>query len=1468
MARLLRLHFASIGHEDARLDPLHLDFRAGSEGEPEPEPENRTERPRGVDSVLWLRNGGGKSSIINLFFSVFRPSAREFLGSSAEGKARRLEQYVRSDDLAFVVSEWDCGQPGKGRDDRRLVGQVLAWKNQRRSTDIANLRRLFFSLRVQPGALELETLPIPGLAGPSESFDALKAWLTALSHEHGAAEVVFTANQRKWAEHLERIGLDPEVFRYQLAMNQREGAADELFRFRNDAEFIHFLFEMVSDPSAANQIVRNMAAQQENLEQRPRWLLERKFLESAVVRVRAFEAATGARRDAQQNLWESTMRMSVLAKQLELRARDAREARDEAAQARDAAKQQLRLAHNERDKQRRWATGLQRFAAHLDVEDAQRQVDAHKRRTATLEREGRILDAATAYSALRRHEAKIAELELISARESEAREPLRKSLCVRGTWLRLALRNEADEIERRVRELAAALEHSERQLELASERQQSARDDVTRAQSEVEHVDLRLRERDRARERLIKSESLEHRETAGQARERWQAHRLEHNQKLEQHQQERLEARESLDERVERRQELGAMQAQRRAEAEDLAQQVEKALKWRDHLAEHSCLQEVEEDAPANPESPGLVDRLVSRSEHLRRKSLESGVEGAEDIRNLHHLSARGLLPSPMDVQRVLEQLDTAAIAAVSGAEYLAQNARPEDAAALLAHDPSRFGGIVVLDPLDDDALAPLDFTRLSGPVQISEVIDLDAGTGPASAFVALPDSAVYDPRVAQSRRSDIEAAIARRDEDIRETQAREQSFRAAADELKRFLDAHGGGRLDQLQQRAELLGQQADHARSELGRVNADIEQLRHRLDELEATLQTCRGEIRRAQAHHERLEAFIRDHERHVEDWRASKDAAKARAEAAQETIRAAQDEIFEHRGRCQSLRSRHYETQSQASALENEREAVAYFDKHPRYDGPDQLDLAQLRERYKTFENHYVRELSESRTRAEIEICRDQLPDFRKEYQHRARGLTQAEVSDAAQSDDLRDARLDNEQELAHARELASESRAQLIYARATLEKLPPRRRDADDMPSAVDLPESAAQARDAAEDCRRQAERASADAQRAEEIAQSRDAARIAHDRDAERCEGYRTRIVDATRVAQCPLLPVPSSTQAAVGESLAPQVDALTREFAQCHEAARRADREQIEAGQAVQRVAQDSAYADLKARYREQMKESIEALAELAPQLAQGLAARADIVEQSLAKLDEDRRLIVEQLLHLADQTAKILARAQSSSALPAGFQGWSGKPYLRINFRFAEGDEERRGRLEPFVDRIIERGQIPSGLDLLYQTALELAGARGFDVRILKPDTVLRPDPVPLHLMSTFSRGQQLTAAILMYCTLVHLRAHLRGRAHLRHDAGLLLLDNPLGTCSSVALLQLQRRVAQRMGVQLVYTTGIEDLEALDTLPNKIRLVNEHRDRLTGDHHVTRADEIGHSRMHVARVHSHETAPSAPTTP
>jgi hypothetical protein len=116
----------------------------------------------------------------------------------------------------------------------------------------------------------------------------------------------------------------------------------------------------------------------------------------------------------------------------------------------------------------------------------------------------------------------------------------------------------------------------------------------------------------------------------------------------------------------------------------------------------------------------------------------------------------------------------------------------------------------------------------------------------------------------------------------------------------------------------------------------------------------------------------------------------------------------------------------------------------------------------------------------------------------------------------------------------------------------------------------------------------------------------------------------------------------------------------------------------------------------------------------------------------------------------------------------------------------------------------------------------------KGVRVEMLKPDAVLRTERLRVsEIRDVFSGGQQLTAAIVLYCTMAALRAHQRGQGRRAH-AGVLFLDNPIGRASAGYLLELQFGVARALGVQLIYTTGLFDAGALSAFPLIIRLRND----------------------------------------
>jgi hypothetical protein len=226
------------------------------------------------------------------------------------------------------------------------------------------------------------------------------------------------------------------------------------------------------------------------------------------------------------------------------------------------------------------------------------------------------------------------------------------------------------------------------------------------------------------------------------------------------------------------------------------------------------------------------------------------------------------------------------------------------------------------------------------------------------------------------------------------------------------------------------------------------------------------------------------------------------------------------------------------------------------------------------------------------------------------------------------------------------------------------------------------------------------------------------------------------------------------------------------------------------------------------------------------------LRPRLRSLTDEIAGIDRHRNMINVRLQGMVNTALRTLRNAQRVSKLPQGLDDWSGQEFLRISFQPLEDatliealgvviDEAAHGRTSDGRNLKLD------GVNLLLH-AVHRAVPRGFRVDILKPDSVLRAERQRVsEIKDVFSGGQQLTAAIILYCTMAALRANNRGRATKRHS-GVLFLDNPIGRASAGYLLELQRSVAAALGVQLVYTTGLFDAGALSAFPLIIRLRND----------------------------------------
>lgn len=1440
MPRLMRAHFASIGHRDARLSPLTLDLRAGGAGS-------------GVDSVLWLRNGGGKSSILNLFFSVLRPRIRDFLGATAEGKSRRLADYVKESDLAVVVTEWDL-TPRLDDLDRRpanicLLGQVLSWKGHQRSADDSRLRRLYFGLHAGSD-LTLDDLPIQGLSAAAPSFEAFREWLSTHKSSRPELEVTYTDNLQKWEKHLVQLGIDPELMRVQIKMNAREGAADELFRFGSPREFIDFFLELAMDFDRANELSANLDALRGRLQQRPILLRERELLDAVLPALERLAADVREREEAakdQEHTVDLAARTSSALRQRgEAFERRLGERRADETSAADEA----RRASNDADSRRRWANGLDRLGIRLAVgeaENAQRRAsderDAADRRLRTVE-------AAHVLGELRDLEAQIRAKQEALDRETAELAPLKADLDLAGSRLRAVLsRNDAalgEAVEEAQHREAAAREH---QARVDAERLDLTRKH-TRVEAEIQSLRRQINARDAAREVLSRDKILDPYEEAGHALARWE----EQQRGAEARREQAIDRqRELADERGTNAQELRRLEAERSGadvQHKALVDKVQEARTWQTRLRRDSVLRDLQGVDEADLEQPRLVALLRHQADETRRVYLARSVDAAEDQRSLDALEQTGLLPPSRDVDEVLRALQGRKIQAHAGVRYLVENHPAAAVLEQLRADPQRHAGVVVMRPADlalAQALDPAEL-RLRAPIQVSAAGEV---TPDVAATVVLPDPALHDRSAAEQRRRELADAQTRRQEELAALSVREDAHRRAADELTRFLEAWGRGKLDQQEALArELLDR--------ISRLTGQIASAERRRDEIEEqakrALQDQRAaedEVKAAGRAIVRLQGFIDTHERHVEGWRGDlerhqqhlgdlvrqMEGCAATLEAAGEAVRLIQAQINDLK------RDRVYLRKAIAAVAHHHGDEV----------DPGALRESDARAHYEQLRDSYERRTSESRIQWELE-------GLRKDHQQRdaalvallARGLDRAEVEAACDRGDLGGARSRAEASFEAARIAFARAANALDTAKAALGELK-RRRDADDLPPEQPQPATSEAAREAAQRCRDEAVEFAKieEKHREREISARRDADIL--DRRLDRVRGHLERLGEiAGDLPELPPRVLPDDD-----DVLGRDLERLRGDLRSARERAEETRAAARAAAEHVRHLASDERFAGLRSQARERLRGDLVELQDRAAEFADEVSNTRAILQRDLDQLDEHRRILLGNLIDLGESAAHLLKQATRASTLPENLDAWSGRSYLKIDFQIPEADADKRARLEPLIDRLMEHATIPGAVKLVQETVFELAGGRhdAFRVTVLKPDAVLRYDPVPIDQLSTFSRGQQLTASILLYCTIVQLRARRRGRGGRQADAGALILDNPIGTCSNRALLDLQRLIAQRMGVQLVYTTGVEDADAIAVLPNTIRLRNAHRDRRSGDLHVTQEGEERESTLAVARI-------------
>ena len=1457
MPKLARIRFVSIGHTNARMQDLTLNF-CDQSGTPS-------------DSTIWLRNGGGKSSILSLFFAMLRPNRRDFLGTRADGGERRLDQYILRTDRSVVAAEWVLDNKSsleleEGERVRFTTGVFYEYS----ATKADTLNRLFFCCIQDPDVEEtqLMTLPIDTLNATGvrvrRTLTSFKQKWHELSEAHPNLRVESTDNQTTWCELLQREGLDPGLFGYQLTMNMREGGADELFRFKTPEDFVDFLLQLSVEPGKADGISSNLETFREQLRRR-----KHEFMPDLDLSTGLIERLTPLveLHDKRLKTQEEAQSLGKLSSQI-----------DKSVEANDKAfERELERLRTEREEtvkekgrlndivhsQRAFASAMAYLMSERELERNQRSVEDLQQQLDDATHDVSLWNAAYPYRDLVIEQQNVESLKQQLSGTRDKKAPLMETLEGVATQLVAALKHQSGRLRERQQEVRDEFEEKDAESRSIEQEAAKCENAATAFEAEARTYRLSIDKRDSQFNKLLNLKVILAHETAEEARERMLTNQRNLRAKLKSSQNRRSGDGDMLEELDRRKVELQTSVATHTAELRALNNEYSRALREREVIENDTALiQSLEVESINVEELPdGTATFLARRASEIGEKCASLRTESAALERARVHLMDRGLMPPTVEVESLISFLEDKTNA-VSGWTYINEHI-PGDAATkrrLIKEFPSIAQGVIV--PEEDlervrqimrrnpDKVPPL-------PIVVATPSVFDSNEPErGNIYVTGPkNDAWFDKSAAAGELASLESKLSTIESDVRKLQSMQESCTNSALKFTQFRSLYAKGYFQSKRAAITQLTTQLEDEQARLQDVQDDIRRYNEKRRNDVSVEDQINADLNNLDIMLSRLQAFEEEDQSGIETWQNAMDEAMLKAQAQHDKAEALRAQAAEIREEARRISKKAEPFAEEARVLENECAAIRYVKKQPK---PAAGSLDELRKRYRMLCEQVEHELGNEELVRKLEDAENVVKKTRRDLERCLKGnLTLEEVKVAVESlenpNDI-DANREHAEALVdvlrtrHAdanriqgeKEAARKSRYQawLGFGKPTL----PPELESEISEESIEKLELGARSSlekiDALEKQIVAIDSATNDAKH------RRDALK----KDAERLMSVRKSHQEFFSHLGTVDDEVSVRIEAAeIGEVIS-QLEERLNAYHQVHATLDTTRRSLVSA---VRKWVENSAFAELQSRIVTQFKTlSPEEIESSAAEYRDQLSLRVTQLQETLSDIDAHRALLAKLLLTSANEGLRLLKLADSASTVPVEIPGVGGERFLRINTKEPASQKEKLDLVQELVDTIVDEPVLPTGIKLIQRAVRQLASP--FSIRVLNPATSSAQHYIEITQTARFSGGEQMTCAILLYCTLANVRARTRGLN--RQPTSVLLLDNPVGRASRVSFITMQRQFAAAMGIQLVYTTGLHDLDALGVIPNVIRLRNELIDR-NRNHHLIENEADVNSRIDAMRI-------------
>ena len=270
MPTVSRLKFVNVGHHNAFFNDLIIDARRWN-----------------ANTFVLAANGVGKSSLIGLVFSLLRPYSYDFPYGEGQKKKRELSDYIPADSPSHVIIEWILDNQNTFNNLRYLVTGMVIERNAK------NIDSLYYSYEYnqlrEADEKSIADIPIYNEKDTFNSLKNIRGFLRDLKDKNPRQKVNYTEVKKAWLDILDYYYIDPELYRVQATMNQREGNQASIMDFRDSPEFINRLIELITPLDNLEEVestIQSIKSHYTEVKNLPKYKEENAFLQNIIPKLK------------------------------------------------------------------------------------------------------------------------------------------------------------------------------------------------------------------------------------------------------------------------------------------------------------------------------------------------------------------------------------------------------------------------------------------------------------------------------------------------------------------------------------------------------------------------------------------------------------------------------------------------------------------------------------------------------------------------------------------------------------------------------------------------------------------------------------------------------------------------------------------------------------------------------------------------------------------------------------------------------------------------------------------------------------------------------------------------------------------------------------------------------------------------------------------------------------------------------